>query len=122
MLISQLLCEWCRQIVLRSSAIFCDCTVLYCSLLGVYLSWVKTNETYIWFLFIMSMYIHVAETLIAAALCHRSDHKLSEIPRSPLHHEYVQLYIHVAETLIAVVLCHRSDHKAILNTTFPSSS
>ncbi len=50
-------------------------TLLYCCLLGVYLNWVKTNETYIWFLFIMSMYIHVAETLIAAALCHRSDHK-----------------------------------------------
>jgi hypothetical protein len=63
-------------IVLLSSTFFCDVrTLLYSCLLGVYLSWVKTNETYIWFLFIMSMYIHVAETLIAAALCHRSDHK-----------------------------------------------
>jgi hypothetical protein len=39
---------------------------------AVYLKWVRANETYIWFLFVMSVYVHVAETLIAAALCQRS--------------------------------------------------
>ena len=39
----------------------------------------KANETYIWFLFIMSVYVHVAETLVAAALCNRLVSPFSKI-------------------------------------------